>query len=84
MLDLDIQKFKTICSNFARDKGIISQIYSYLNKLHLPQKSSAMVRWETDIGQEFTTKEWSDMILNMHKSTRSMTLKETVLKVYTR
>lgn len=43
-----------------------------------------MVRWETDIWQEFTTAEWSDMILNMHKCTHSMSIKETMVKLHTR
>lgn len=79
-----LTSYEYICANSSRYKGIISQINNYLNGLYLPEKSSVMVKWETEIGQEFTPDEWSDMLINMHKSTRSMSIKETAVKLHTR
>lgn len=76
--------YEAICQDSSREKGTISTIYKYLNNLHLPEKSTAMTRWETDWGTEFSSEEWLDMLQNMHKCTRSIAMKETVVKLHTR
>lgn len=43
-----------------------------------------MVGWEVETAQEFPEEDWQDMINNMHKCTRSISIKETVLKLHTR
>lgn len=68
--------YESICQDRSREKGTLC-IYKYLNNLHLPEKSAAMIWWETDLGTEFSSEEWLDMLQNMHKCTRSIAMKET-------
>lgn len=76
--------FELLCGEEARDRGTISVLYKYLNDHNSPQKSLAMVAWEVEMAQEVPDGDWQDMINNMHKCTRSVSIKETVLKLHTR
>lgn len=51
--------FDHVCISTPRDKGLISQVYNYLNNLHQPEKSGPMIRWETDIGCSFPIGSWT-------------------------
>lgn len=73
-----------MCLNLSREWGTISTIYRHLNEIDLPEKSTAMICWETDVDQAFSIEDWSDMLNNMHKCSCFMLIKETVVKLHTR
>lgn len=74
-----ISTFEDLCGPSSRDKGMISRLYNYLGGLGLPEKSTAMLGWEAETGQV-----WSDRITNIHKCTKSVAVKETVVKLHMR
>lgn len=76
--------FESLCGEASRDRGTISTLYRYLNDYNSPSKSIAMVAWEAETSQEIPVEDWQDMIDKMHKCTRSISIKETVLKLHTR
>lgn len=71
---------KTYVMRGSRDRWTISTLYLYLNDHHATAKSSAMLGWEAETGHQHPVEDW----LNMHKCTRSVAIKETVVKLYTR
>lgn len=68
----------------SRERGTIYIMYNYLNGIDLPAKSSAILGWEEETDQESSPEDWLDMISNLHKCTKSMAVKETVVKLHTR
>lgn len=38
-----------------------------------------MIGWERETAQEISAEDWWDMVSNMHKCTRSVSIKETVV-----
>lgn len=76
--------FENLCREGSRDRGTISIFYQYLNDHGTAAKLTAMQGWETETGQEHSTEDWLDMVSNMHKCTRSVAIKETVVMLHTR
>lgn len=68
----------------SRDKGNISTLYQYQNEQDLPSKSQAMLSWEAETGLEIAPESWIDMVSNMRKCTKSVAVRETVVKLHTR
>lgn len=50
----------------------------------LPEKSKPMVQWETDLDSSFTSEEWKTTIDNLLKCTRSISSRESAVKLHTR
>lgn len=69
--------FKHICISSSRDRGLISQIYNFLNNLHQPKKSALMLHWEADLDCSFPIETWYKMIDNLHKSNMAAAFRES-------
>lgn len=76
--------FEQLCRSSSRDKGTISIIYQYPNELDLPLKSQAMLGWEVETGLEISPEDWADMVANLRNCTKSLAIRETVVKLHTR
>lgn len=72
---------ENLCGEASRDRGIL---YKYLNDHDTTAKSIAMLGWEARVDQEIPVEDWYDMVSNMHKWTRSIAIKETIVQLHTR
>lgn len=43
-----------------------------------------MLHWEAETGQEYSADDWQDMLSNMHRGTKWIVVKETVVKLHIR
>lgn len=76
--------FEQICISLSRDRGLISKLYNFLNSAGVPEKSSQMIKWESDLGITFSMDDWMSMSINLRKSNKAISFRETPTKVFSR
>lgn len=76
--------YENICANSPRAVGLISEIYSNLTNTNNPDKHPQMIKWEQELDIKLSTENWSNCISILLKCTRSITIRETEVKLFTR
>lgn len=76
--------FERFCLSDPRIWDFISLIYLNLKGLHLPEKSIPLSHWEPDSHMYFCSDEGLDMLTNLWKLARFISVLEMALKLHTR
>lgn len=63
------------------ERHIVSELYRMLIHKHTALRSSAQVRWETDVGRPFFNKEWEQIHFRAHHTAHNAASAETAFKV---
>lgn len=76
--------YENICLKNPRGKGLISLIYNNLINTTPQNKLPYMLKWENECSLTISLEDWYTSIDNLRKCTRSLTIRETPIKLLTR
>lgn len=76
--------YENICSRSPRGPGLISEIYINMININSQAKLPYMLKWEQECDILLSPEKWADCTNNLLKCTRSITIRETAIKVLTR